>query len=110
MNKQNRKVLIGSKIRNYRKKRGLTQEQLCSILDIDISGYSDTENGKSSPLTETLCKIMEELNIKPSDLFDFIEYESTEEDIVDSIIVEKIKSLNSKNKQKVIEFIDLIKK
>lgn len=108
MNRQAIKVLLGSKIRNYRKKRGLTQEKLCSILGIDISGYSAVENGKKSPLTETLCEIMRELKIKPSELFDFIEYDSSDEDIMDNILIQKIKGLTSKNKQKVSDIIDLL--
>lgn len=110
MNSDARRILIGKRLKNYRKARGLTQEKLCGLLNIDISGLSSTENGKSSPLADNLLDIMEILKIKPGELLDFLEYETTEEDLINKVLVEEIKSLSPKNREKVMEFIKLIKK
>lgn len=110
MDKQSRRVLLGLRYKNYRKKCGYTQERLCEILNIDVSGYSDTENGKSSPSTDTTCDIMSLLKIRPDELFDFVTYEISEEDLTDKILFEQIKSLSPKNKQKLSEFIKIITK
>lgn len=54
---------IGLKIKNLRKKRGLTQKQLgerCGIADSNIRKY---ENGQQNPKIETLRKIADALNV-----------------------------------------------
>ncbi len=109
MKNKDRKTLIGLKVRKYRKKRGYTQEKLCELLNIDVSSFSDLENGKVSPSVDKLCDIMAILKINPYDLFDFIEYEDIQE-IQDNILIEKIKSLSQKDKKKVLGLIELIKK
>ncbi|MDO5437143.1 MAG: helix-turn-helix transcriptional regulator [bacterium] len=107
MDLDEKRILIGLKLKNYRKKAGFTQEQLSAALDLDVSGLSKTENGKSFPSLETLCKIMELLKINPQELFDFITFKDSPQK---NILNEKIKSLNEKETQKVLAFIDLMKK
>ena len=97
------------KIKNCRKLKGYTQESLCSAIDIDTSGYSNIENGKNFPSFETLCLLFSELEINPSDFFDFIKSKSNKKNLKDLFIIEQIKSLSDKDKQKLIEFIKIIK-
>ena len=67
---------IGLKIKEFRKKRGLTQKQLgsrCGIADSNIRKY---ESGIQRPKIETLRKIADALNtivIENNGQFDLIE-------------------------------------
>lgn len=108
MNFKNEKFLLGLKIKNFRKNQSYTQEQLSEALGMDVSALSKIENGKSFPSVETLCKLMKILKIRPDDLFDFIDYKDSSK-IENDIVAEKVKMLSSKDKQKVLTFINLIK-
>jgi len=108
MNLENQKCLMGLKIKNFRKQKGYTQEKLSEILNIDISGLSKIENGKSFPSVETVCKLMETLKIPPQELFDFINYK-TKKDLKDEIFVEKMKQLSAKDKEKMLKFLEILK-
>ena len=103
---RNEKYLMGLKIRNIRKQKGYTQEKFCEIIDIDISGLSKIENGKCFPSIETIYKIMQKLNIFPNEIFG----EKTSNDsIQDELIIEKIKQLSKKDKEKVMKIIEILK-
>lgn len=58
----------GTKIKEIRKRKGLTQKQLgdlCGIADANIRKY---ENGKQNPKMETLQKIADALEVPASEL------------------------------------------
>ena len=65
----NIKKEIGEKIKRYRKKCGLTQEQLAENIDISTRNLSNIELGISYPKPETLEKILDTLNITTQNLF-----------------------------------------
>ena len=75
----------GEKIKELRKKRGLTQKQLgdlCGMADSAIRRY---ENGRANPKIETLQKIADALDvkvIKSNDEFDLVDADT-------SVITEK---------------------
>ena len=102
-------ILTGLKIKNYRNKEGFTQEQLCNMLNIDISGLSKIENGKNFPSFDTLCKLFNILKINPLEFFDFIKFDKNTSDLSDALLIEQVKILNSKDKNKVINFIKMLK-
>lgn len=61
----------GTKIKELRKQKGLTQKQLgdmCGIADSNIRKY---ENGKQNPKLETLQKIADALEVSINVFFDF---------------------------------------
>jgi transcriptional regulator with XRE-family HTH domain len=55
-------------IRQWRKHRGLTQEQLASRLDVAVSSISQLENGKQGYSQPMLEAIADALNCEPADL------------------------------------------
>lgn len=60
---------IGTRIKEYRKKIGISQKEMAKRLDIPYSTYSNYENNNRLPNQETLEKIMTELGISTEDLF-----------------------------------------
>jgi transcriptional regulator with XRE-family HTH domain len=62
---------LGSRIRQYRKKMGLTQEELAFNSDINISFLGDIERGIKKPSIETLEKLLKVLGVTFQEFFDF---------------------------------------
>ena len=108
MDTKEKQCLLGLKLKNYRKAAHYTQEKLCAAINIDVSGLSKIENGKCFPSVETLCLIMEELNINPNELFDFIKPNNKKCSKEDLFLIEKIKELSPKEKQKILSFSSFI--
>jgi transcriptional regulator with XRE-family HTH domain len=66
------KELLGERIRELRKSRGLTQEQLAELVEIEQKHVSRLELGKSYPTIERLEKIAQAVNVPLQTFFDFI--------------------------------------
>ena len=67
------KKLLGKKIQIIRKCKGLTQEKLAELINIETPSLSYLETGKYSPSIETLQKLSEVLNVKPWEFYYFNE-------------------------------------
>jgi len=65
------KQLLGARIKELRKYRGLSQEQLSEKVDIDPKYVSFIECGRSSPSLETMESIARALEVEIKDLFEF---------------------------------------
>ena len=59
---------IGERIREARKRKGLSQDELASKIDVNRSYLSLVENGKSSPTFDFLHKIASGLSLTEQDL------------------------------------------
>lgn len=57
---------IGQRIVSLRKKKGLTQEDLAGVAELDRSYLSEIENGHKNVSINTLNKIAEALKVKMS--------------------------------------------
>lgn len=65
------KVLLGKRIREYRKKHNLTQFQLAERIGIDDKHLSRIELGKNMPQANTILRLAEVFGIEVKDLFEF---------------------------------------
>ena len=63
-------VKLGEKIADLRKRRGLTQEDLAGLADMDRSFISEIENGHKNLSVTSLIRIAEVLNERPGKLLD----------------------------------------
>jgi len=63
--------LLGARIKELRKIKGLTQDKLSQIIDIEQKHLSRIEVGKNYPSIGTLEKIALALNLEIKDFFDF---------------------------------------
>lgn len=66
------KELLGARIKELRKARGLSQDQLSEKINIDPKHLSRIEVGKSYPSLDTLEKISKVLKVEIKDLFEFM--------------------------------------
>ena len=65
------KSLFGKKIKDYRKKRHLTQAQLAELINVDDKHISCIESGKNFPSTDLIERFSVALKVEPKDLFEF---------------------------------------
>lgn len=65
------KELLGARIKELRRQRGLTQEKLSEMIEIDPKHLSRIEVGKSYPSLETLDKLGNVLKVELRDFFEF---------------------------------------
>lgn len=65
------KELLGRRIKELRKIRGLSQEELSEKVDIDPKHLSRIEVGRGFPSLDTLEKIAKALNVEMKDFFEF---------------------------------------
>lgn len=62
---------LGKRIKELRKAKGLTQENLAELIDVEPVTISRIERGVRFPQKENLELIAEKLDVKIKDLFDF---------------------------------------
>lgn len=66
-------VTIGQTIRRLRKEKHLSQEVFSGLAALDRTHYSKIERGLRVPNLETLFKMAQALDMKPSELLSEIE-------------------------------------
>jgi len=87
------KQLLGKRIKEIRKSKKLTQEQLAEYVGIETSSISNIENGRYFPTAENLDKIMQILQIMPIELF------IAEHNEEQNVLIEKLVSAMCKDKK-----------
>lgn len=68
------KELLGTRIKELRKNRKLSQDQLSEKVGMDPKHLSRIEVGKSYPSIKTLEKIAQELDVEIKDLFEYMHH------------------------------------
>ncbi|MDO5437207.1 MAG: helix-turn-helix transcriptional regulator [bacterium] len=94
---RNIKDLLGKRIKEIRKRKGLTQEKLAEFAGIETPSMSNIENGKNYPNHETLEKISNALGVKPYELYIF-DYHLPKEELIKEMVntMEKDENLTQK--------------
>lgn len=59
-------MIDGSRIKNERLKRGMSQQQLGDLLDVTKVSICGYENGTRTPTMETFLKMVEILEVEPN--------------------------------------------
>ena len=66
-----KKKKLGLKIKELRKRKGLTQEELAELIQMEQNSISVMESGRNFPTLGTLEKIAKVLDVNLSDFFDY---------------------------------------
>lgn len=104
----NEKILLGLRVKNAREKKEMTQEECSQLLNIDISTLGNIEKGRNFPSFATVSAIIKILDIEPNQLLDFLQYEKTESDLLDSLIFERLTRISVATKKKVLELLETL--
>ncbi len=94
---------IGKRIKEIRKKKGLSQEKLAELVDIEQNTLSCIETGNNFCTAETLEKIINALEVEPAELFNFGHQKDNE-----TLLIE-INSMLNKTPDKIPEVYKIIK-
>jgi transcriptional regulator with XRE-family HTH domain len=81
---------VGAGIRAWRKKAGLTMNQLAELADIDGGFLATIETGKKAPSVVTLAKLAKALGVRAGALFDAVPQEGAP---LDAQLERQLKSL-----------------
>ncbi len=72
----NKKELIGLRIKELRKRKGLSQEEVAEKAETSPNYLSRMERGTENPTLDMLIKISEALKVEMWELFDFSHQEN----------------------------------
>ena len=96
-------TIIGNKLYELRKKRGLTQAEVAEAAEISDRAYADIERGTANMRVSTLLKICEAFHITPNDIL----VKDETEPIQDEDLFKRINDLESKNKNTALELLSI---
>lgn len=68
--------LLGLRIKELRKGKGLTQAQLAEFIGMETTNLCKLENGGQFPKEENIEKLANSLNVEIKDLFEFGHFKS----------------------------------
>ncbi|MGC1853698.1 MAG: helix-turn-helix transcriptional regulator [Solirubrobacterales bacterium] len=66
---------FGENLKHYRKKAGLSQEELASMTEVHRTQVSQLERAKHLPRLDTFVKLVGALGIPPEDLLEGLAFE-----------------------------------
>ena len=72
--------ILGKRIQELRRDANFSQEKFAEKIGIAVNTLSNIERGNAFMTAHTLDKIMEILKINPKELFEFAEWNETEND------------------------------
>ena len=98
----NKKELLGRRLRELRKRKGINQEKLAELINVDPTTISNIENGKNYPSMINLENILNVLDYTFIDAFDF-EHQNSD----DELILQINKKLQN-NPDKIIDFYKIV--
>ncbi len=98
----NKKELLGKRLRELRKRKGLNQEKLSELINVDPTTISNIENGKNYPSMINLENILDVLDCTFTDAFDF-EHKNSK----DNLIIQINQKLNN-NPDKIEDFYKIV--
>ena len=98
-----KKILLGKRLRELRKRKGIKQEKLAELICVEPATISNIENGKNYPSMINLESILRVLDSSFSEVFDFEHKKNTE------LLVEEINEVMKNNPERVEDFYKIIK-
>ena len=101
------KLLLGERIKELRKAKNITQEQLVEIIGSNTNNLSRIENGKKFLSAEKLTKIANALNVDIKELFNFGHILSDDE--LKSEIISEVNNLSTKHLKYVYKSLKNLK-
>ena len=99
----NKKLYLGRRIKEIRKRNGLSQERLAELIGVEPPSICNVENGKNYPTLQNLEKIINVLGVTYTDVFNFDQHKES-----DDLIVE-INEMLKNNPDKIKDFYKIMK-
>lgn len=97
------KKKLGKRIKELRKQKGFTQEQVAEMIDLEQNTISVIESGRNFPTLVTLEKIAKVLNVELSDFFNYSYLDDI--DKVKQFTQEKLQQMNEEQIRHLFNYI-----
>jgi transcriptional regulator with XRE-family HTH domain len=97
------KQKFGKRVREIRKSKGITQEQIAELISIEPPNVSKMESGLHFPQPDKIEKIANALNVSIQELFDF-EHIQKREDLIE-YIMNSLSRYDNKTLELVYKFV-----
>ena len=91
-------LIMNNKIKDYRKLKNITQEEMASKLNVSRQSYINYESGETEPSFETLKQISSILNVSIDDLLDNKPF-SSQVNIYTEALIDEIENVINKYKK-----------
>lgn len=102
------KKLLGERIREIRKSKGFTQEQLAEMVGVEPRHISRVEGGYNSPSIERLAKIADALGVPINEFFNFMHLDTPAKRLND--IDNLIKGMSEEYQQIIYKIVHTFEK
>lgn len=100
------KILLGSRIKELRKSRAMSQEQLAEMINVDPKHLSRIEVGRGYPSLDALENMANVLNVDMKDFFEFQHLDSADE--VEKAVESLLKSANESDMKILLKLLRAI--
>ncbi|RAK18874.1 helix-turn-helix protein [Anoxybacillus vitaminiphilus] len=100
--------LIGERIRNFRKEKGLSQEELAHKANLHTTYIGQLERGEKNATLESVEKVANALEISLEDLFRSINPHANSHEYTLSQIVTRLQTMSIKDQKMILKFLDLL--
>ena len=100
------KKKLGLKIKELRKRKGLTQEELAELIQMEQNSISVMESGRNFPTLGTLEKIAKVLDVILSDFFDYDYIEDI--DVIKASTEDIISKMDDKQLRQLFKYVKSI--
>ena len=100
--------LFGKRIKELRKSKGITQEKLAEIIELDAKQIGNIETGAGFTTMQTLEKLAGYFQVEIYDLFKFSHQENRQELIKN--LIDQIKNANDNDLKTISKIINSILK
>ena len=72
-------MIIGKLVREYRLKKNLSQQELADLSELSLPFINLVENNRRNLSVDTLLRILQAMEIEPSDFFKPLSYSSNQD-------------------------------
>ncbi len=100
--------IIGERIRNYRKERGLSQEELAYMANLHTSYIGQLERGEKNATLESIEKVTNALGISLEQLFRSIKTDSDAKDDTLTQIVTQLQARSIEDQTFFLQMLNLL--
>ncbi|MBO5738395.1 helix-turn-helix transcriptional regulator [bacterium] len=97
------KQKFGKRVREIRKSKGITQEQIAELISIEPPNVSKMESGLHFPQPDKIEKIANALNVSVQELFDF-EHIQKRENLIE-YVMNSLSRYDNKTLELVYKFV-----
>ena len=94
---------IGKYIREYRKKKGMSQEALAEVINVSVPYISMLETSQKYPALDTLINIANALDITPNHLL--CETMTKEYEMKRSVMLDEISELPEREQERIFNVV-----